>query len=339
MKKYILLFVCLTQVLFANPYRVLGLGSPCMDYIVHVSEEDLANLGLEKGGWQTVDCETITTFLDAQDAKNIFTGDCTSNTIKGLSSLGVKCALTGTVANDGAGKQIRQIFSDLGVKILFTEATAPTSQIASLITEDGARSFLAFTQAEKEVSSAHLDPKQFEGVELVHMEGFHLYNGDYLEKAMAMSQACGAVVSINLANASVIKKFRERIFALLETYTHLVFVNEEEAYALTHLPPERAAKFLHNFCAIAVVKVGEEGCWVCSEKGLFHEPAPYTEAIDTTGSGDLFASAFIYGYLNKYSLEKCAKLGNLAGSQAVITLGAELPLEKWKAIRASVSQK
>jgi len=87
---------------------------------------------------------------------------------------------------------------------------------------------------------------------------------------------------------------------------------------------------------LVVVKAGHQGCWICSEGRLFHSPGIPANVVDTTGAGDLFASAFLYGYLNGYSLQACAYFGNLAGHAGVERFGAELDPLKWKEIRQAI---
>ena len=46
------------------------------------------------------------------------------------------------------------------------------------------------------------------------------------------------------------------------------------------------------------------------------------ELVDTTGAGDLFAAGFLFGFVNKYSIEKCGHLGNKAASEIIKHIGA-----------------
>jgi len=241
MKNLLLILFCLAASAFAGEHQVLGLGSPCIDYIISVQDEDLAHWHLQKGSQVEIDEHRFSQLVENYTEKFTFTGNCTSNTIKGLASLGIPCALTGNVGKDLLASQIYKAFEQLHIKTFFTETTTPTSQIARLVTPDGELSFYAFVQAEKEISEADLFSEYFEGVKLVHMEGFRLSNGIYMEKSMQMARSAGAKISLDLANVDLVKKFRERILAILEAYTDILFLNEEEASALTHLPPDKSA--------------------------------------------------------------------------------------------------
>ncbi len=335
--KYLLsLYLLLTLSLRAAEPAILGLGSPCIDYILSVEEDDLERLNLQKGGWHELQVTAFNELVESYSDKLMFTGDCAANTIKGLASLGMSCALTGNVGKDNLGSYVKKIFGELHVKTLFTETDLATAQVACLVTPDGERSFFACIAAQKEIADSDLKADYFEGIKLVHIEGYRLTNGVYIEKAMEMARKSGAKISLDLANAAIVKKYRERLLALIEEYTDILFLNEKEAYNLTRLPPEESAIFLKNFCPLVVVKVEDKGCWIASKEGLFHSPAIDTVVIDKTGAGDLFDSAFLYGYLNGYSLKTCAWFGNLAGSAAVQKFGAELSAEKWMALRESL---
>ena len=168
----------------------------------------------------------------------------------------------------------------------------------------------------------NLTPSFFEGVKLVYMEGNCLSNGIYMEKSMQLAQCAGAKISLHLSNAAFIEPYRERICALLEAYTDILFIDEKEAYALTHLPPKQAAAFLNNFCPIVIIKVNEHDHWICSNKESFCSPGITSVISARDETTDVFTSAFLYGYLNGYSLKASASFGNLAQS----SLGTESKL-------------
>jgi sugar/nucleoside kinase (ribokinase family) len=92
---------------------------------------------------------------------------------------------------------------------------------------------------------------------VVHLEGSLLENGVCLEKSMQMAKACGSKILFDLSNTKMVADYRERIFALLEAYTDVLILNEEEAFALTKLPPERSEQFLKNFCPSVIINQAE----------------------------------------------------------------------------------
>ncbi len=196
--------------LYGEEGFVLGLGSPCIDYVIPVQEEDLTRLYIQKKKYQEIDKGRLAELIDRFQEKMIFTGDCTSNTIKGLAALGVPCALTGRVGNDSLGERIKNDFSQLKVSTLFSAAEI-TSQVICLITPDGERTFCAYVQPEHEITASDLKKEHFAGAKLIHMEGYLLRNGNYVERGMQFAKEAGAKISIDLANAQLIEPYRERI--------------------------------------------------------------------------------------------------------------------------------
>ena len=276
-------------------------------------------------------CE-ILALAHLQPAPTVLTGGSIANTMKGLVSLGVPCALIGNVGLDARGNEIINELQRSGIEIYATRTTTPTSHVISLVTPDGERSFCAYIQAQKETKEADLLPEYFESCELVHIEGYLLANQCVVEKAAQLAKAKGALVSFDVGNSVLAERYRERLWALLSEYVDIVFADIDEACALTHLPPDRACALLGQLCPVAVVKMGADGCYVSSGGQQLHRPAIPTKVVDMTGAGDLFAAGFLCGYLQQAPLERCVLFGNLMWSAAVENYGGEIPLARIKEI-------
>ncbi len=70
-----------------------------------------------------------------------------------------------------------------------------------------------------------------------------------------------------------------------------------------------------------VVTIGEEGCICGSGKKIFHSPGFRVKVVDTTGAGDVFHGAFIFGLLKKWSLKKTARFANACAAMKCRKLG------------------
>jgi sulfofructose kinase len=79
-----------------------------------------------------------------------------------------------------------------------------------------------------------------------------------------------------------------------------------------------------------VVTIGEDGCICGSSQGnitggqdntIFHSPGFPVKVKDTTGAGDVFHGAFIYGFLKKWDLERTAKFANACAAMKCRKLG------------------
>lgn len=332
--------ILLLPLTLLGQYKVLGIGNICMDYIQPVDESFLQRLAISKGGWKDCDGHTFNQMLALAEKFKppvLVSGGSACNTMKGLAALGVSTSITGNIGRDQAGERVLEIVQKSGVHPLCTRSNMATCQVASLVTADGERAFCVYNEAEKEISAVHLKKSFFENVDLVHVEGYRLMNDTYVESAMKMAKEAGALISFDLCNPVYCEKFRERIYGVLNEYVDVVFLDRAEAFALTHLDPEKACHFLKNYCNLTVIKVGADGCWVGCNGNVTLYPAIPTQMVDATGAGDLFASGFLYGMLKKVPLSTCAQYGHILASSVIQHYGAEIPTDQWPSIREKIA--
>lgn len=115
---------------------------------------------------------------------------------------------------------------------------------------------------------------------------------------------------------------------------YLVVPNAGETTALCGLPdPARdretarsAARHLVSLGAeIAVVTVGEHGVAYADGSGGGFIRAIKTEVVDTTGAGDAFTGAVIFGLLNEVPIDEAMRLGITAASLTLQSRETVLP--------------
>jgi ribokinase len=70
-----------------------------------------------------------------------------------------------------------------------------------------------------------------------------------------------------------------------------------------------------------VVTIGENGCLCGSKDKVFHSPGFKVKVVDTTGAGDVFHGAFIYGLLKRWSMRKTARFANACAALKCRKLG------------------
>lgn len=316
------------------PYRVLGIGGTCIDLLIPVSEEFLAQIPGEKGGSDHISIEDLNRIKEKIDSKPILsTGGSSANMIKGLANLGESCGLISLIGKDPLGDHIVDYMNNIGVTGLFTKSLFPTTQVLCFITPDGQRTMRFYKECYDELAEEFLHSKYFKNVKLTHFAAYSLHNANLVEIAMQLSRDTQATISLDLSSFEIIRKFNREIKDLLTRYVDIVFANKDEAFALLGLSPEEGCLKLQEMCSIAVVMIGDKGCLVGHRGKVMHVPGFPIRAIDTTGAGDYFASGFLYGYLRGYPLDKCASMGNRLAKEIVAVHGTDLPLEKWAELR------
>ena len=74
---------------------------------------------------------------------------------------------------------------------------------------------------------------------------------------------------------------------------------------------------------IAIVKLGEDGCYVDSEEVTGHFPAPGVDAVATVAAGDAFAGGLAVGLSEGMELAEAVRFGVAAASLSVTREGAQ----------------
>ena len=80
---------------------------------------------------------------------------------------------------------------------------------------------------------------------------------------------------------------------------------------------EGAKKLLSYGIEIIACTLGKKGSYVLSRDRELEVPADKSEAIDTTGAGDVYTAGFLAGLLKELSLFECARLATRAATQSI----------------------
>lgn len=319
--------------------QILGIGTPIVDSLIKVQDEYVDTLEGARGGSHLVTHRCLQKILtEVSPPLKVIAGGSAANTIKGLAELGYRSALIGKIGDDPAGKIFSDSLSSHGIIPCLSLSHIPTAQVASLITPDFDRTMRTFIGAGAEMTESDLTLSLFQGVALVHIEGYLMNRGGVVEKTMKLAKEVGALVSFDTASFEIVAEYRRPMIKLLTKFVDILFANEEEAWTLSGLSPERACLLLKDLCATAVVKMGANGCWGASGNIKAYHRAYNVPVIDTTGAGDLFASGFLHGLMCGKSLEENLRYGSLVASHVIQTLGAEISPDSWEIIKASLAE-
>ncbi len=80
-------------------------------------------------------------------------------------------------------------------------------------------------------------------------------------------------------------------------------------------------KIMEKGPSIVVFTFGERGCIGMDSQGFFEEPAFTVPVKDTTGAGDVYHGAFIYGLLQGWSTRKTARFANAVSAIKCTRIG------------------
>jgi len=321
--------------------KILGMGNALTDILLQIdNDEVLFSLNLLKGGMQLINTERSQEINEAVSnfSKIMATGGSASNTINGITRLGMKGGFVGKIGKDDIGLFFTNDSVNNGVKPHLLTSETPSGRCTVLVSPDTERTLCTYLGAACELEASDLNAEMFEGYDIFHIEGYLVQNHDLIRTAVSLAKQAGLKVSVDLASYNVVEENLEFLLEIIHEYVDIVFANEEEARAFTGKEPEEALKDIAEHCQIAVVKVGKDGSYIKSGDKIVRIESRKSNCIDTTGAGDLYASGFLFGLANNYSLEVCGKIGSLISGNVVEVIGAKMPDEVWDVINGEIEK-
>jgi sugar/nucleoside kinase (ribokinase family) len=234
-------------------------------------------------------------------------GGSAINAAQAAAALGAKATVVARVGADPAGALLRATLLDAGVKPrLAVDGTLPTGcfvQVGERIVADrGANAAFAV----EDLGSLDAD--------VVLVSGYLLLADETAAAATAALESPAAWVGVDAASAGLASRdgARERLGA-----ARVLFMNAEEATALTGLEPEEAARELAATHEVVVVKLGSEGALASSGNGVVRGKAALSEPW--LGDGDAFDAGVLVGLARGFDLAAALGLGAEAAARSRTT--------------------
>ncbi len=319
--------------------KILGMGNALTDILLQIEHDSiLLKLNLPKGSMQLVNDQKLEEISAALSnySKKMATGGSASNTINGLTRLGVTAGFVGKIGKDAIGSFFSDDSLKNGVTPHLLNSDTASGHCMVLVSPDGERTLCTFLGAACELHADDLKLQLFQGYDIFHIEGYLVQNHELIRTAVQLAKQAGLQVSIDLASYNVVEDNLEFLNEIIKEYVDIVFANEDEARAFTGKEPKDALIHISNHCDIAVVKVGKEGSHIKSGEIVVQVNPRLAVCIDTTGAGDLYAAGFLYGLACNYSLEICGQIGSLVSGNVVEVLGAKMTDEVWQIIHKEI---
>ncbi len=322
----------------STPFAI-GVGSALMDIILLESEQFVSAHGIIKGGMELVGPDRASELQGkSSNSAKFVPGGSACNTTIGLGQLCGKAVFVGTRGNDSLGEELESSISKNNVTPQLEKIDTPTGRVLSVITPDAERSMLTYLGAAAESSPELITAETFKGADIVHVEGYLLFNERLIRAVLEAAKSAGVPVSLDLASFTVVDANPTLVKELVREYVTVLLANEDEARSYTGTSDEaEALKILAQDAEYAVLKVGKRGSYI-HEHGetTIVQPFGTGTAVDTTGAGDLWASGFLFGLINGKSMEECGRIASMCGYEVCQVEGAHIPETKWQGIRSTI---
>ena len=315
---------------------IVGIGSALVDILAHETEDFLNRSGAVKGGMTLVDDTIIESVLSGlQTSPSVVPGGSACNTMIGIARLGGASRFVGKRGAGTMGAFFETGLVENGVEPHLLYSPSRTGRVLSIITPDAQRSMLTYLGASSEIQPEEIADACFDGAAVVHFEGYLLFNPTLMLQSLSLAKKSGARISLDLSSFTVVESNKILLDQIVDEFVDILIANEDEARAFTGQDDERRMiESLSMRAEIAVLKIGSRGSYI-SHHGKTQQVEPVGDgtAVDTTGAGDLWASGFLFGLVNGYSLEQCGKLASVCGYEVCQVVGAGIPHDGWERIR------
>ena len=318
--------------------KVLGMGAALVDILANVDDSWIEAQGVQKGGMNMVDWPQMEKFLLSLENPVRVPGGSTCNTMVGLSRLGGSAAFISKIGDDDLGRLFQKHLERNGVESKLGISGAATGCVFSAVTPDAQRSMWTYLGASDFLGSDDFVPALYDGVGLLYAEGYRAFNADCFKKSFTLARSLGVETALDFSSFGVVdacRKTFDELFA--DKMIDIIIANEDEAFAYAGVKEEAALEVLAQKAKVAVVKIGKRGALIAKDGVVTRVQAGSAKAIDTTGAGDLWASGFLYGYMNGWDMERSGNLGSVVSNEVVQVMGAQIPEEGWARIKATMA--
>jgi sugar/nucleoside kinase (ribokinase family) len=264
---------------------------------------------------------------DVRATIRMLPGGSGANAACWLAREGIETRFAGRVgAADRAREKLH--FAEYGVDArLAADDMLPTGALVTLLQSDGERSFFTDRGANLDLSATDLPPELLDGVDLLVISGYSLFEAAPREAALSVfaeAMRLKIPIAVDPASHSFLAEVGRARFLEWTRGAHFLFPNDDEAATLAGLSePEAQLQALTRSYPIVVLKRGAAGAIAAdSSGGRWSERAPNVDVVDTSGAGDAFLGGFLSAWLKGEGLEKALQLGVELGSHAVTAFGA-----------------
>ena len=307
--------------------KILGIGNAIVDVICKVEDKYLFENGLTKSTMKLVDEAEFKKLLSALKIENTVSGGSVANSIVGLSQLGNKVGFIGKINDDNLGQKYEDGLKKENVNFFYSkkkENTA-TGTCLILITPDSERTMCTFLGTAGKINENDVDVSSLKESEITFLEGYLWDEGEAksaFDKAIQNSNK----VAMSLSDLFCVERHKKHFLDLVTNKIDITFANEQEISSLINAKNfDEIISFGKKIGKTLVITLGKNGSIAISKGEVTKcKSIKNLDILDLTGAGDLFASGFLHGYINKLTIKESLQKGTEMSSKIIQKIGARL---------------
>jgi pseudouridine kinase len=259
-------------------------------------------------------------------------GGVARNIAENLARLEVPTVLISAIGEDSAGRRVKRACERAGIDCehVHTVPDGRTGSYVALLTPDGQ---LQVAVSDFEVIDA-IDPDWLLAHEALFEDAlFIVIDATLSDASLAVIFELAARYDVRVAADPTNPALATRLCPYMDRL-YLVVPNAAETLALCNLSEpatdrdsaiQAARELVGQGAEIAVVTMGDEGLAYADASGSGYLRAIQTHVVDSTGAGDAFSGAAIFGLLNGVPVDEAMRLGITAASLTLKSRHTVLP--------------
>ncbi len=241
------------------------------------------------------------------------------------SKLGLKAGIVGCIGEDENGNFIKNSLDKEGVDVTSLDVIKGerTAMVLVLVDKKGKHSFIGVNGAGIEICKA-VDTDKIKSSKSIYTSGHTLVRSPSLDFTLeAIKKASELSVPVFFDPGPLVDKIQTSVLNTVLANTNTLLLNNIEAEFLTKTQKLKQASIflLDKGVKTVVIKLGCYGCFIAQEDFSIYLPSFKVPVIDTTGAGDIFNAAYIYGRLKQLPINHIGIIANAAGAIKVTRLG------------------
>ncbi len=303
---------------------MVSLGPARMDVFVTLPDEDVTEIcSIDK---QT--CMIQLGFGDKIPVKQMSfeIGGNTGNNAVGLSKLGYKVAMVGTMGDHFLENAVLDILKKENVETKYIVKIPGKFGFGVIINYQGERTILSYYPDSECIFKIADENVTADWVYLTTAgQDFECF----YEDAVAWAKKIGAKMAFNPGSRQI-KMGVEKIRYAYEN-AEVIFVNKEEAALLLHLNPNDSIKKLLSGLQglgpkTVIITDGPNGTFAYDGNKYVYMPIVEAPVVERTGAGDAFGSGFLGAFMAGKSLDECLKWGTVNSASVLGYIGPQAGL-------------
>jgi len=234
-----------------------------------------------------------------------------------LGKWGVKTYFAGVVGSDIYGKRIKHEFEEVGVDTTFLEISKEYDTTSSFIIvnkKNGSRTTFAYRKDKMGLMTKDIDLKA----------DFILVDGQELELSIKELKDSKNAISVldagrNTESNMILAKMVDYLVTSRNFAEEFASekINLDDRESVIRVFEKLEKRFKNN----VVITLEDNGSLYRYNGEIKLMPAYKVKAKDTTGAGDIYHGAFLYGLIRGFNYEDVVKIATIAGGLSVRKIG------------------